>query len=212
MDTQIIEHPAAIIKPGCLVFDIGANTGYMTALWKSAGAGTIVCVEACLENFVHLAQVPNLIPIHAAAWNTNTILPISFCPNGTGLSTCDPERWGALWPEAKYNPPQYVPTITLDELADKFGIPYFVKVDVEGAELPVISAMTFKPNYLIFEYHKNYLKEAIAVLVRLQELGFKWAAHADGELNIDLVPNVPIERFIEFWRRGSHGLGNITVC
>ena len=211
MANPTVNHPCAIIKPGSLVFDIGANTGYMTELWISAGAGQMVCVEPCLKNFIELVKRPGLTPIHAAAWSREKIIPISFCPNQPGLSTCDPKRWGPLFPFAKYDAPEYVPAVTLNSMSETFGIPYFVKVDVEGSEREVILAMTFKPAYLIFEYHKNYLNECVDILVHLHSLGFTKAAGLDGELNIDLVPNIPIKDFIEQWKRGGFGLGNITA-
>lgn len=211
MATQTVKHPCAIIEPGCLVFDIGANIGYMTELWLSAGAGDMVCVEPCLKNFVELSKRTGLTPIHAAVWSCEKIMPISFCNNQPGLSTCDPRRWGSLFPEAKYDPPEYVPAITLNALASFFGVPYFVKVDVEGSERDVIMAMKFKPNYLIFEYHKDYQDECHDILVHLHDLGFTKVAALDGELNIDLVPNIPILEFVKRWKRGGFGLGNITA-
>jgi len=193
------------------VFDIGANTGYMTELWISAGAGKIVCVEPCLRNFTELVKRPGLIPIHAAAWSREKIIPISFCNNQPGLSTCDPKRWGPLFPEARYDLPEYVPAITLNLLVETFGMPYFVKVDVEGSERDVILAMNFKPEYMIFEYHRDYTSECVDILLHLHKLGFTKAAGLDGELNIDLVPNIPILDFIARWKRGGFGLGNITA-
>jgi FkbM family methyltransferase len=211
MASKTVVHPCAIIEPGSLVFDIGANTGYMTELWISAGAGQMVCVEPCLKNFIELSKRPGLTPIHAAAWSHEKIIPISFCNNQPGLSTCDPGRWGPLFPEARYDPPEYVPAITLNSLANLFGVPYFVKVDVEGSERDVIMAMKFKPNYLIFEYHKDYRDECHDILIHLHNLGFTKAVGLDGELNIDLVPNIPILEFAQRWKRGGFGLGNITV-
>lgn len=206
-----IDHPSILIEPGSLVFDIGANTGYMTELWKHAGAGTIVCVEPCWRNFYELLKRPGIVPIHAAAWSSPSIIPISYCSNQSGLSTHDPSRWGRLFPGAKYDPEEYVPCVTLNQLATVFGIPHFVKVDVEGSELDVVSSMTFKPKFLIFEYQRDYLVESIKILEYIRKLGFTKVAHLDGELNIDLEPIHPIDQFIDLWSHGRHHLGNITA-
>lgn len=208
---EVIDHPTPIINPGSLVFDIGANTGYIAHQFQMAGAGQVVCVEPCLKNFTVLAQRPGITPIHAAAWSCPTILPVSYCNTQSGLSSCAPAQWGKLFPEARYDQPEFVPTVTLDQLKATFGLPHLVKVDVEGAEEQVITAMTFKPAVIIFEYHVSKLLESTRILGHLENLGFTKVIHLDGELDIRLVPTTPIHDFIAQWPHRPHFLGNITA-
>lgn len=200
-----------LVEPGCLVFDIGANTGYISDQWTEAGAGKIVAVEPCFKIFDELRKRTNIIPIHSAVWSCGAVIPISYCPTQPGLSTVDPERWGPLFPGHTYEGIEYVPAITMNDLKDVFGMPHLVKVDVEGSEAKVITAMRFKPAVLMFEYHVTYLNESLEILNHLIRLGFTKARHLDGELDIFTVPSTPIVEFIEFWKTGKHSLGNVTA-
>jgi FkbM family methyltransferase len=47
-----------------------------------------------------------------------------------------------------------VDVITLDELARRYGIPAFVKIDAEGYDDHVLNGMSFRPQGLCFEYNR----------------------------------------------------------
>ena len=44
-----------------------------------------------------------------------------------------------------------VPVVTLDNLAERYGVPAFVKIDAEGFDDHVIKGMSFRPRALTFE-------------------------------------------------------------
>jgi len=48
-----------------------------------------------------------------------------------------------------------VPIKTLDQLIATYGRPKYIKIDVEGYELPVIGGMHAKIDLISFEYHLN---------------------------------------------------------
>jgi hypothetical protein len=53
-----------------------------------------------------------------------------------------------------------VETVTLEQLAARYGNPAFVKIDVEGLDDRVLLGMSFKPSALSFEF--NRLLPAVA--------------------------------------------------
>jgi hypothetical protein len=64
-------------------------------------------------------------------------------------------------------------------LIARFGLPAFVKIDVEGAEPLVLKGLTRQVAALSFEYLPRALDEARACCARLKELGdyeFNWSA------------------------------------
>jgi len=68
----------------------------------------------------------------------------------------------------------YVPTLTLDTLIDKYGMPELVKIDVEGAESVVFAGLTKKPKELCFEWSLVTIDEHIEQLKRLKKVnGYK---------------------------------------
>jgi hypothetical protein len=47
-----------------------------------------------------------------------------------------------------------VDVVTLDQLAEKYGVPSFVKIDAEGYDDHVLQGMSFRPKALSFEYNR----------------------------------------------------------
>jgi len=64
-----------------------------------------------------------------------------------------------------------IESATLDTLIARFGVPAFVKMDVEGAELRVLYGLTQALPALSFEYLPAALPAARACLARVLELG-----------------------------------------
>jgi hypothetical protein len=57
-----------------------------------------------------------------------------------------------------------VPVTTLDSLIKRFGVPSFIKIDVEGFELEVLSGLTHPVKCLRFEFITANLDAAFACL------------------------------------------------
>jgi FkbM family methyltransferase len=188
--------PSPHITPGGLVFDIGANKGLVSQQFLEAGAGRVIAVEACQETFQKLYQARGigLIPIHAAAWNKHCLTEVSYCPDDEGgWSSCLPEKWNLATPQAEYEVPQWVPTVTLDGLIRVFGIPDLIKIDVEGAELVVLTGLSTKVKCIMFEFNRRFPEDTLAVLAFLKSaMGYKKASFICDNLDLQTVPTVDI--------------------
>src|SRR5262249_32464334 len=72
-----------------------------------------------------------------------------------------------------------VETITLDTLIERFGMPAFVKIDVEGSEPSVLAGLSRPVRSLSFEYLPRALEHVRACAARLRALGryrFNWSS------------------------------------
>jgi FkbM family methyltransferase len=137
------------IKPGMVVYDIGANAGVYTLLFsKLAGPqGKVYAFEPFFENAAHLFRhlrlndLVNVTLVQAAVSSRLGMASFQAAPSNSMGKLIDGET------------SLKIPTVTLDQLiADEgFRPPDIVKMDVEGAEGAVL------------EGAKNLLKERSAV-------------------------------------------------
>ena len=155
-----------ILRPGDLVFDVGANIGYTAILFSHmAGAtGKVIALEPSPKCFRLLertvSDISNVDCLNLAASSSEG--EVSFYESDS-LDRSSIEDIPGIKPYS-------VKTMTLDTLASKLGLPAFVKIDVEGHESSVIEGMSAMLNcdkqpILLFEaLSRNALDANLAVL------------------------------------------------
>jgi FkbM family methyltransferase len=179
------------VKPGDLVFDIGAHVGNRARAFAALGC-RVVALEP-QPDFARLlraffARSPRVVVVESA---------VAACSGRSSLSlserTPTVTTLAAEWRAARERDPDFasvqwnrridVETTTLDGLIERFGVPAFVKIDVEGSEPAVLAGLGQAVPALSFEYLPRALPEAEDCLSRLAALGpyrFNWSS---GEFN-----------------------------
>lgn len=130
-----------LLRPGDLAVDVGANLGWFSLL-----------MAACVQPHGEVLAIEPMPPTLAALERNislNPALPVKLVPLAVGAQQGDLEihLFEGLSPghasAATLGRSDYetfrVQVRTLDELLDQERIPAFVKVDVEGSELDVLS-------------------------------------------------------------------------
>ena len=144
------------VKPGGLVFDIGANVGNRIDIFLEIGAKVVAvepqqhCVQILLEKFGNKISIENIglsdsegtLEFHIADESTISSFSKEFITK-TGSSRFRRNEWKETI---------QVPVSTCDKLIEKYGIPDFCKIDVEGFELEVLKGLNTKIPALSFEY------------------------------------------------------------
>jgi FkbM family methyltransferase len=142
------------VRPGALVFDIGANIGFYTKMLSNlvGPAGRVVAVEPMPRALALLRK------------NVNLALPnISVIPSAIGPLGCRAEIQETRALDRStvvFGDSGATEVVTLDTLMDRFSMPDFVKIDVEGAELGAMRGATrmmsaeIRP-IVLFEYIKE---------------------------------------------------------
>jgi len=181
------------VRAGDLVFDIGAHAGNRVRAFASLGC-RVVALEP-QPDFARLLRAlfggsPQIEVVEAAVAESSGRGSLSLSertPTVTTLAT--------QWRDARASDPDFarvrwnrrieIDTTTLDRLIEQFGVPAFVKIDVEGSEPAVLAGLGRPVPALSFEYLPRALEEVHVCLTRLTALGpyeFNWSVGESSRL------------------------------
>jgi FkbM family methyltransferase len=171
-------HYRALIRPGDLVFDIGAHVGNQSRCLAGLGA-KVVAVEPQPELGRWLRWLfrsdPRVTVVGAAVGDqagTASLYPSPRTPTVATLSAGWIEAVGrtSAFARVRWEAPVQVPVTTLDALIADHGLPRFCKIDVEGYEARILRGLTQPIALLTFEYVPAAIDiacEAVALLTAL---------------------------------------------
>jgi FkbM family methyltransferase len=179
-------------RQGDLIFDIGAHTGSKTATFLRLGA-RVVAVEPDEVNQVileeqflryRLARRPVAI-VRKAVSDGNAVETMWVDEPGSAMNTLSPKWVETLRGDAarfghrlEFAHRKEVETTTLEQLIVTYGLPFFVKIDVEGYEQNVLRGMHRAVPYLSFEVNlPEFRPEGLRCVELLGRLA------RDGEFN-----------------------------
>ncbi len=167
------------IRRGDLAFDLGAHVGNRVRAWRRLGAQA-VAVEpqpSCLKVLRALYRRSSRIHIEpvavGASEGTQTLY---ICDDYPTLSTVsatwiDEVKQVETFSHINWNRRVDVPVRTLDSLIDQYGVPSFVKIDVEGHEPEVLSGLSRALPALSFEFLPASMDGALRCIDMLEALG-----------------------------------------
>ena len=173
------------LSPGKLIFDVGANHGAKTDIFLRLGARVVAVDpdesnERILREQFHALRVrPKPVVIVAKALSDKEAVETMFIDEpGGAKNTLNPKwvevlradntRFGST---LQFGETRRVETTTLDRLMETYGVPYFIKIDVEGFEAVVLRGLRRPVPYLSFEVNlPEFRPEGIECLKTLSTL------------------------------------------
>jgi FkbM family methyltransferase len=188
----------AAVRRGELVFDVGANVGEWSVVMRSLGCRLVAvepqaeCVAALRRSFAGDEEVA-IVQAAVGDWIGSGELR----PSTTGITHASMSGdWRRTATEKGYMPPEAwlepieVPVVTLDSLIERYGEPFYCKVDVEGFEPEVLRGLSHALPRLDFEFHQDLssaVEECVERLAELGEYGYsiflgEWPEASGGEL------------------------------
>jgi FkbM family methyltransferase len=162
---------SSLLPKGACVFDIGANVGTLTTIFASLGA-KVVAVEPnpdCARH-IELATSRDAVNVlQAAVGERNGLAELNVSDRKDKMSSLSGEWCEALSQGNRdyvgmWNRTLTVPMITLDSLVQRYELPFYIKIDVEGYEEQVLKALSSCPPLLSFEFNRMFLDPALRAL------------------------------------------------
>jgi len=179
---RMIEHYRQFIKSGDLVFDVGANLGERSKVFRALGA-KVIAIEptSYCSNYLkdlfkgdsNVVVVPKALGEKEGTGeiNVNEKLPV--------LSTMS-SKWATesrFSKDYQWERKETISITTLDVIIKQYGIPKFCKIDVEGFEKQVLSGLSTPIPMISFEFLFEFLddsKECIDKILSLSNAQFNF--------------------------------------
>ncbi len=179
------------MKKKNLIYDVGLHKGEDTDFYLKKGFNVVAfeanpdLVKDCKERFINELQTGQLVIVEGAIVDFGTDIAgggnsVKFFRNNNSVWGTVVESWAKrnemLGTE---NEIIEVPAINFSECLQKYGIPHYLKIDIEGMDMVCLkSLLNFKekPNYISIESEKirfNALKEEFEMFKQLGYSSFQ---------------------------------------
>jgi len=167
------------VPPGSLVFDVGAHVGDRSVAFARLGARVIAlepqpALLPVLRFMTRREPTVTVLQTAAGAAQTQAALRVSEAtPTVSTLSSdwiASVQHVNRGFRRVRWESTVLVPVTTLDALIEQYGVPAFVKIDVEGFEAEVLRGLGQPLAAVSFEFIPGTMEVTEASLQRLEAL------------------------------------------
>jgi FkbM family methyltransferase len=161
-----------------LVFDVGANLGNTVKVFTQVSEKVVAFEPNALlvKGLTKMFENDNVV-VDTRGLSNEVGRKIFNISEADSVSTFS-QDWindSRFSKKIKWSHPTEVETTTLDNVIDEYGVPDYVKIDVEGYEYEVLISFTkFLPNTLFaFEWAEEMKNKIYLITEHVYKLGYK---------------------------------------
>ena len=173
-----------LLNSGDLFFDIGAHLGEKSKKILDKNLRIVMleplpqCVKQLKKNFKNNKNVEILEKAVGKTVGNMTLEVNSKMPT---ISTMAKHWKNGRFSNQKWDQIISVEVTTLDYLIKIYGLPSYIKIDVEGFEHDVLLGLSQKAGIISFEFTSEFLDQSIKCLNHLKKIGYKEFNFSIGE-------------------------------
>lgn len=176
------------IKRNDLVFDVGCNIGSRTKIFLNIGAKVVGFEpqsDLCEHLYAHLKRNKNFSLERTALGATSDIKEIKISDAHVLSSMSD--RWIQATQESgrfenyNWDKTEKVKVTTLNEKIKVYGIPKYIKIDVEGYEFEVLKGLSVPVQNISIEFTAEDIKNSYNCIDFISTLGDFTFNYSTGE-------------------------------
>jgi FkbM family methyltransferase len=161
-----------IITAGDLVFDVGANVGNRVEAFLKIKARVVAIEPQANCRKILIAKFGNKIKIVPKGLGEKEEVKTMYISPSSTISSFAEDWIDAVkqtrFQNEEWDQTEQIELTTLEKIIEKFGIPVFIKIDVEGFELQVLKGLQTPIKKISFEYtvpeQLNRVRECIEQL------------------------------------------------
>lgn len=228
------------LKQGDMVFDVGANEGAKTDIFLRLGTNVVAvepdaaCQDVLRDRFLRYRWKSSRVKLVGKAVSDKSGVEEMWVDGpGSAVNTMS-RKWADHLKENKnsfkwghngleFSQSKSIETITIADIVEIYGNPFFIKIDVEGYELSVLRGMPQPVPFLSFEVNLSTFRqegiECVRLLAQLEPNG-RFNYTPDCCAGMSLQDWLPSEEFCDvlsscteetievFWRSNSSAVHN----